>query len=673
MTAAQPRTVLVLYGSETGNAQELAEELGRTCQRLHFQSTVEEMSAVTLRALLQNELVIFVISTTGQGDMPHNSTLFWKRLLQRKLPADCLAPVQYTCFGLGDSTYLKFNWAARKLIRRLGQLGASAFYDTFEADEQFPDGIEGSFSRWSSGLSKHLLEKHPHPDGLKPIPEDAILPPRWSLEPALREIVAATSKPQVNGDSPAQRSLPVTPPIDLLPVPDGWTATLAANTRTTPESHWQDVRLVSFDIPPRPSTTPSSFGGQATMSEPLRCQPGDCLTIYPKNFPEDAQRLITLMGWDAIADAPLDMSRCAALPRRLFAPPQTTLRSLLLHNVDVTAIPRRSFLKSMSFFSDDAYHRERLLEFTAPEYVDEYFDYATRARRTIIEVLEEFTSVRLPAARLLDIFPLIRGRDFSIANGGEQLRHPAAAPTSQNGTAVAAAAAAAAAATTRVDLLVALVRYQTVLRKPRQGLCSRYLADLPVGATLTVTKKDVQSPIHGAVHARRPLIAMATGTGVAPVRSLIHERLTHDAIGPMLLFFGNRNRAADYFFETEWLALGSEAVAAEEAKGNNDDEEYDDDDGRRRRRLLTIFPAFSRDQRQKVYVQDLVRREAAALARLIPQKPIFAVCGGSSRMAEACKAAVWEPFLAGDDDDDDAAREERKRMLDAVTWWQEIW
>lgn len=48
MAAAQPRTVLVLYGSETGNAQELAEELGRSCQRLHFQSTVEEMNAVTL-------------------------------------------------------------------------------------------------------------------------------------------------------------------------------------------------------------------------------------------------------------------------------------------------------------------------------------------------------------------------------------------------------------------------------------------------------------------------------------------------------------------------------------------------------------------------------------------------------------------------------------------------
>ncbi|TQV96081.1 sulfite reductase flavoprotein alpha-component [Cordyceps javanica] len=658
MAVAPPRTVLILYGSETGNAQEMAEELGRTCQRLHFQSTVEEMNAVALPTLLHNELVIFVVSTTGQGDMPHNSTHFWKRMLQRRLPPDCLAPVQYTCFGLGDSTYLKFNWAARKLIRRLDQLGASPFYETFEADEQFPDGIEGSFARWSDGFSKYLLEKHPHPEGLEPIPQDVILPPRWSLEPALRDVEAATPGPPENDNSLATLSLANTPPIDLLPVLEGWTATLAVNRRTTPDSHWQDVRHVSLDVPPRPKAAPLRDGGAAT--EVLHCKPGDCLTIYPKNFPEDVQRLIVLMGWGAVADAPLDLSLCRPLPRGLHAPPQTTLRGLLLNNIDITAIPRRSFLKSMSFFSTDPYHKERLIEFTVPEYVDEYFDYATRARRTIIEVLEEFTSVRLPAARLLDIFPLIRGRDFSIANGGDQLR-----PMSQDPNAA-----------TRVDLLVALVRYQTVLRKPRQGLCSRYLASLPVGARLTVTKKDAQSPVHGAANARRPLIAMATGTGVAPVRSLIHERLTHGGdgsssgggIGPMLLFFGNRNRAADYFYQAEWAALGGETARATCSTGEEAGEPATVEDGRR----LTVFPAFSRDQREKVYVQDLLRREAAALAALIPQRPIFAVCGGSSRMAEACRSAVWDPFLAAAGDDD-AARQERRKMLDAVTWWQEIW
>lgn len=43
--------------------------------------------------------------------MPHNSLLFWKKLLRKKLPPHCLSRLKYTCFGLGDSTYLKYAYA----------------------------------------------------------------------------------------------------------------------------------------------------------------------------------------------------------------------------------------------------------------------------------------------------------------------------------------------------------------------------------------------------------------------------------------------------------------------------------------------------------------------------------------------------------------------------------
>ncbi|KAH6895279.1 hypothetical protein B0T10DRAFT_477539 [Thelonectria olida] len=602
--ALHDRTVLILYGSETGNAQDMAEELGRVCQRLHFGSHVNELDAVDLNALLQYPLVVFVISTTGQGDMPHNSLVFWKRLLRKRLPPGCLATVKYTTFGLGDSTYLKFNWAARKLNRRLNQLGATTFIDGFEADEQFPDGIDGSFVRWADRLYTHLLQNHPPPNGLEPIPDHVILPPRWSLKKAL------DGTPPLNGYAVPVLSGP--PPDQLLSIPNGLTSTLAGNTRLTPESHWQDVRLVSFDIP-------TQDGHQ------LRCNPGDCLTIYPKNFPEDAQKLITLMGWEDIADKPLDLSLCDPLPQNLYTNQKSTLRDLLINNVDITAIPRRSFLKSMSYFSTDPDHKERLIEFTKTEYIDEYFDYATRPRRSILEVLEEFHSVKLPAERMLDIFPIIRGRDFSIANGGATLTNP-----SQPGV-------------TRIELLVALVKYRTVLRKPRQGLCSRYLTALPPQSTLRVTHKPVLSPIHGAQNAQRPLVAIATGTGLAPIRALIHERRTHPSPAPTLLFFGNRNRDADYFFRDEWDALVQEGG-------------------------LEVFLAFSRDQRQKIYVQDRLREESKRIEELILDNAIFSVCGGSTKMADAAKRAVFDPYTEGAKDEED-----RKKRLSSLTWWQEIW
>lgn len=522
------------------------------------------------------------------------------------MPPGCLASVRYTCFGLGDSTYVKFNWAARKLIKRLEQLGAASFYQNAEADEQFDDGIEGAFSNWAEPLQKHMIAEYPLPPGLEPIPEDQVLPPRWSLGPAL-EAVNTTSNGVEKGPKPLLNG---SPPTRLLSIPGGHTATLSSNVRLTPSTHWQDVRLTTFNIP-----TPD-----------FQTNPGDCLTVYPKNFPEDVDRLINLMDWTSVADTPLDLSLCPSLPRNLFAPKPCTFRNLLLENIDFTAIPRRSFLKSMSYFTVDQYHKDRLLEFTQNLYIDEYFDYATRTKRSILEVLEEFTSVKIPAARLLDIFPLIRGRDFSIANGG------ATSTSSDN--------------TTNVDLLIALVRYKTILRRPRHGLCSRYLSSLPIPTPLTVTRKPVLTPIHGTQHARRPLIAMATGTGVAPVRCLIHERLTHPDAGPILLFFGNRNREADFFFQTEWQDLVQTGK-------------------------LELFTAFSRDQGSKVYVQHLLEREKTRISDFIDQDAIFAVCGGSTKMADACKEAVFEGYKSGAKDEED--KRAREGVLNRVTWWQEIW
>ncbi len=60
----------------------------------------------------------------GQGDEPDNMHKFWRFLLRKTLPADSLVAMQYGVFGLGDSSYAKYNFAAKKLAKRLTQLGA---------------------------------------------------------------------------------------------------------------------------------------------------------------------------------------------------------------------------------------------------------------------------------------------------------------------------------------------------------------------------------------------------------------------------------------------------------------------------------------------------------------------------------------------------------------------
>lgn len=123
-----------------------------------FGAHLETILRIHQDTLASYSLVIFAISTTGQGDFPLNARAFWKTLLLKRLPATFLTGVRYTQFGLGDSSYPKylipvyrflllvltianrFNWAARKLRKRLSQLGATEIYPCGEADDQHPEG-----------------------------------------------------------------------------------------------------------------------------------------------------------------------------------------------------------------------------------------------------------------------------------------------------------------------------------------------------------------------------------------------------------------------------------------------------------------------------------------------------------------------------------------------------
>lgn len=363
----------------------------------------------------------------------------------------------------------------------------------------------------------------------------------------------SSEEPTTNGDTPD------IPPSHLLTIPAGLTATIASNKRITQPSHWQDVRHLELDIP---GTHPY--------------HPGDVLTIYPKNFPSDVSHFLATMHWTSVADVPLRFvpsspttPPTARLPVPHHSPTNTiTLRELLTNHLDIISIPRRSFFAQLAHYTNDEFHKERLLEFTNPEYIDELYDYTTRPRRSILEVLQEFESVKIPWQRVCSIIPALRGRQFSIASAMD----PSA--TENNGK-------------TKIELLIAIVKYKTVIKRIRQGVCTRYVACLTPGQDITVTLSRGGLGV-SKQELGRPVVMVGPGTGVAPMRALIHQRmLWRKELGSVeeednsvtngselkdLLFFGCRNSEADYFFKHEWVSLKAAGVP------------------------LDVFAAFSRDQ-----------------------------------------------------------------------------
>lgn len=118
------RRLTILYGSQTGTAQDMAEKLYRDSKCYHFSGPVQSMDDYNVRKLIEERLVVFVCSTQGQGDEPDNMRSFWRFLLRKTLPLDSLAGLQYAVLGMGDSSYDKFNFVAKRLNKRLQQLGA---------------------------------------------------------------------------------------------------------------------------------------------------------------------------------------------------------------------------------------------------------------------------------------------------------------------------------------------------------------------------------------------------------------------------------------------------------------------------------------------------------------------------------------------------------------------
>lgn len=251
------------------------------------------------------------------------------------------------------------------------------------------------------------------------------------------------------------------PPNDRLPIPGARRAKVAFNQRITPSAHWQDTRYLKIDIQAE----------QVDGKDLPIIDPGATVTIFPKNFLDDVDELIEMMNWGKIADEeiqwPNDSGTAIKLPRDLCPKEHTTLRDLLIHNLDITSIPTRSFLKQISHFTTDDREKERLQELTFESNTHEFYDYTSRPRRTIIEVLQDFPTVKIPFERVLELFPIIRGREYSIANTGDEVnaedehepkdnvkdeeKDDRLSPWS-----------------IQIDIIVSLVEYKTIIRKPRQ-------------------------------------------------------------------------------------------------------------------------------------------------------------------------------------------------------------
>eukprot|EP00042_Codosiga_hollandica_P006983 m.16648 g.16648 ORF g.16648 m.16648 type:complete len:449 (+) comp28546_c0_seq1:1279-2625(+) len=429
--------MLVLFGSEGGTAEGVAARIVRDALRRHLRPRIFAMDAYDIAHLIHEPYIVFVCATTGQGDEPANMRRFWRFLLQKQLPLDSLCAAQVAVFGLGDSSYSKFNFVAKKLTKRLVQLGAQQMLDTGLADDQHPLGYDGALIPWLESFWSAFARICPDLSGRPVIPSSTLLPPIFHSElfPPTVSSEKVSSSPVVDPALSAAK-------YDTL---HPFQATVLRNSRMTSADHFQDVR--DFEI--------------SIAESNIKYRPGDILYLQPRNTAANVQFLLDWLG--VAADATLTVKQAdpseghSLLPAYFISQPTRSIQCILQEYLDIARVPHRYFFELLAFFAKDVREQVRLRELSSAEMQEELYTYCNRQRRTALEVLEDFPSTKhsIPISYLFDLFPALKPRAFSIASS------QAVNPSS-------------------VRLCVAIVSYQTRISKLRTGVCTAWLAGLVV-------------------------------------------------------------------------------------------------------------------------------------------------------------------------------------------------
>ena len=316
----------------------------------------------------------------------------------------------------------------------------------------------------------------------------------------------------------------------------------------------------------------------------LHYKAGDSLGVFPSNRAEEVAEIIQRLG--VTGDE-------LVAPQALKLPAPMPLRDVLTHKVALAGPPRR-IIETLAAKATAPAEQAKLTALLAPESKEALVAFLDD--REFVDLLVEFPSAKLTPQEFVDHQRRLMPRLYSIASSSRV--HPQ-----------------------EIHLTVAVVRYQTNGRA-RAGVCSTFLADRAlVGSTPTpvfVSHSHFGPPEDGA----KDCIMIGPGTGIAPFRAFLQDRVATGATGRNWLFFGDQKRATDFLYEDEWQNYL--------AKGQ----------------LARLDTAFSRDQSAKIYVQDRMRENAAELWQWLQGGASFFVCGDAKRMAKDVDLALHEIIAA---------------------------
>ena len=141
---AAARKLLVLFGTESGNSENLADRTVKEARKLGFQAEMKNMSEIAAGSLAKISNLLVIVSTWGDGEPPETATSFHKELMTEEMS---LAGLNFSVCALGDTSYEKFCQTGRDIDARLEKLGAVRVADRQDCDVDYEEAFNGWLGR----------------------------------------------------------------------------------------------------------------------------------------------------------------------------------------------------------------------------------------------------------------------------------------------------------------------------------------------------------------------------------------------------------------------------------------------------------------------------------------------------------------------------------------------
>tara|TARA_Y100001956_G_scaffold59651_1_gene59137 strand:+ start:840 stop:2654 length:1815 start_codon:yes stop_codon:yes gene_type:complete len=534
--AGEAAALTILYGSQTGNAKGVANQLKAAAEAKGLAVKLVNMADYKPAQLKKEKFIAVAVSTYGEGEPPEDAENLHAFLASKKAPK--LDGVKVAVIGLGDSSYEFFCQTAIDFEERFKALGAETVVARADLDVDYEDQA----TAWIGGAV------------------DAFEPELKAQSQGSAQVIPMAGF----GAAPAQSQYTKQNPF---------AAELSVVQKITGRDSTKDVRHIEISLE----------GSDITYL------PGDSLGVYFLNDEALVDETLTLLNIDGATEITLGEETLS-------------IRTALIEKLELT----QSYPGFVEKYAQATNNAELLKLVEDKAAMREYIE-----ARQIFDIIKQNPS-DISAQDLVNCLRKLQARLYSIASSQAEVEE-------------------------EVHLTVGLVEFDAFGEKHFGG-CSGYLAHRAEEGVQVKVFSEHNDNFRLPSDDNTPVIMVGPGTGIAPFRAFLQERDAREAEGENWLFFGNPHFTQDFLYQVEIQGYVKSGL------------------------LNKVDLAFSRDQAEKVYVQDRLREKGEEVFAWLEKGAHFYICGDANRMAKDVHQALIDIIKAHGGKDDEQAESYLKAL-----------